>query len=86
MRHRSEKLSMLGRELELLMGERQTLLQVVGATAALIASLDSSHLPLGAVKPADLVASTINALPDETLQDALAAVHAEIEDEPVVVN
>jgi hypothetical protein len=86
MRHRSEKLSMLGRELELLMGERQTLLQVVGATAALIASLDSSHLPLGAVKPADLVASTINALPDETLQDALAAVHAEIEDEPVVIN
>jgi len=86
MRHRSEKLSMLGRELELLMGERQTLLQVVGATAALIASLDSSHLPLGAVKPADLVATTINALPDETLQDALAAVHAEIEDEPVVIN
>jgi hypothetical protein len=86
MRHRSEKLSMLGRELELLMGERQTLLQVVGATAALIASLDSSHLPLGAVKPADLVASTINALPDETLQDALAAVHAEIEEEPVVIN
>ena len=86
MRHRSEKLSMLGRELELLMGERQTLLQVVGATAALIASLDSSHLPLGAVKPADLVASTINALTDETLQDALAAVHAEIEDKPVVIN
>jgi hypothetical protein len=86
MRHRSEKLSMLGRELELLMGERQTLLQVVGATAVLIASLDSSHLPLGAVKPADLVATTINALPDETLEDALAAVHAEIEDEPVVIN
>ena len=86
MSHRSEKLSMLGRELELLMGERQTLLQVVGATAALIASLDSSHLPLGAVKPADLVASTINALADETLQDALAAVHAEIEDKPVVIN
>ena len=74
MRHRSEKLSMLGRELELLMGERQTLLQVVGATAALIASLDSSQLPLGAVKPADLVASTINALPDETLQD-LSLIH-----------
>ena len=86
MSHRSEKLSMLGRELELLMGERQTLLQVVGATAALIASLDSSPLPLGAVKPADLVASTINALTDETLQDALAAVHAEIEDKPVVIN
>ncbi|MBL8393533.1 MAG: hypothetical protein JNK99_02120 [Candidatus Accumulibacter sp.] len=85
MRRRNERSSMLGRELELLMGERQTLLQVVGATAALIASLDSRQLPLGAVKSADLVASTINSLPDETLRDALAAVHAEIEEERVVI-
>ena len=55
MRHRDEKITMLGRELELLMSERQTLLQVVGASAALIASLDSSLLPEGAVKSADLV-------------------------------
>jgi hypothetical protein len=33
MRHRSERTNMLGHELELLMGERQTLLRVVGATA-----------------------------------------------------
>lgn len=85
MRRRNERTSMLGRELELLMGERQTLLQVVGATAALIASLDSRQLPLGAVKSADLVASTINSLPDETLRDALAAVHAEIGEERVVI-
>ena len=86
MRRRNERTSMLGRELELLMGERQTLLQVVGATAALIASLDSRQLPLGAVKSADLVASTINSLPDETLRDALAAVHAEIGEERVVID
>jgi hypothetical protein len=72
---------MLRRELEMLMGERQTLLQVVGATAALIASLDSKRLPVGAVESADLVATTINALSEETLQDALNAVRAEIEDE-----
>jgi hypothetical protein len=47
MRHRNDKITMLGRELELLMGERQTLLQVVGASAALIASLDSSLLAGG---------------------------------------
>ncbi|WP_313951465.1 hypothetical protein [Accumulibacter sp.] len=81
MRQHSERVSMLSRELDILMGERQSLLQVVGATAALIASLDSRLLPLGAVKSADLVATTINALPDETLRDALAAVHAEIEKE-----
>lgn len=81
MRQHSERVTMLSRELDILMGERQSLLQVVGATAALIASLDSSHLPIGAVKSADLVATAINALPDETLGDALAAVHAEIEEE-----
>lgn len=86
MRQRDEKITMLGRELELLMRERQTLLQVVGATAALIASLDSRLLPTGAVKSADLVSSTLNALPDETLRDALAAVCAEIEEEESVVS
>lgn len=85
MRQGNERKTMLGRELELLMSERQTLLQVVGATAALIASLDGRLLPVAAMQSADLVASTINALPDETLQDALAAVHAEIAtDDPIV--
>lgn len=72
---------MLRRELEMLMGERQTLLRVVGASAALIASLDSKRLPVGAVESADQVATLINALSEETLQDALTAVRAEIEDE-----
>lgn len=80
MPQRDEEITLLRRELELLMGERQTLLQVVGATAALIASLDSKRLPVGAIESADLVATTINALSEETLQDALNAVHAEIED------
>lgn len=81
MTHRDDEIVMLRRELEMLMGERQTLLQVVGATAALIASLDSKRLPVGAVESADLVATTINALSEETLQDALNAVRAEIEQE-----
>ena len=72
---------MLRRELEILMAERQTLLRVVGATAALIACLDSKRLPVGAIESADLVATTINSLPEETLQDALKAVRAEIESE-----
>ena len=84
MPHRDQEIVMLRRELEMLMIERQTLLQVVGATAALIASLDSKRLPVGAVESADLVATTINALSEETLQDALNAVRAEIEDEEAV--
>ena len=78
---RDQEIIMLRRELELLMTERQTLLRVVGSTAALIASLDSKHLPVGAVESADLVATSINSLSEETLQDALNAVRAEIEDE-----
>lgn len=81
MPHRDQEILMLRRELEMLMGERQTLLRVVGASAALIASLDSKRLPVGAVESADQVATSINALSEETLQDALTAVRAEIEDE-----
>ncbi len=81
MPHRDQEIIMLRRELEMLMGERQNLLRVVGATAALIASLNSKHLPVGAVESADLVATSINSLSEETLQDALSAVRAEIEDE-----
>lgn len=86
MRHRSEKITMLGRELEILMGERHKLLQVVGASAALIASLDSRQLPREALESADLVVTSINALPEETLRDALAAVHAEIEEDAHVAS
>ena len=81
MPHRDQEILMLRRELEIFMSERQTLLRVVGSAAALIASLNSKHLPVGAVESADLVATSINALPEETLQDALDAVRAEIENE-----
>ena len=79
MPHRDREIQLLRHELELLMGERQVLLSVVGASAALIASLDRKQLPVGAVEAADMVATTLNGLQEETLQDALAAVDAEIE-------
>lgn len=84
MPHRDQEIAMLRRELEMLMSERQTLLRVVGSSAALIASLNSKHLPVGAVESADLVATSINSLSEETLQDALDAVRAEIEEEQSV--
>lgn len=84
MPHRDQEIAMLRHELEMLMGERQCLLRVVGASAVLIASLDSKQLPIGAVEAADQVATTINQLSEETLQDALGSVHAEIEEENTV--
>ncbi|MEY3804560.1 MAG: hypothetical protein RL667_682 [Pseudomonadota bacterium] len=75
------EINMLRTELELLMRERLSLLKVTGAAAGLIAEMDShdSHdLPISTVEAADLLATSINGLSEETLQDALSAVHAEI--------
>jgi len=83
MPHRDQEIAMLRQEVELLMGERESLLRIAGSAAALIASLDSKRLPVGAVEAADLVATTINQLSEESLQDALRSVRAEIETEGV---
>jgi hypothetical protein len=72
------EINMLRTELEILMRERQSLLKVTGAAAGLIAEMDSHDLPISTVEAADLLATNINSLNEETLQDALSAVHAEI--------
>lgn len=69
---------LLRAEIELLMKERQSLLKVSGAAASLIAELRSGDLPPTTVEAAELLAGSINALPEETLQDALNAVSAKI--------
>ena len=84
MPHRDQEIAMLRRQLEMLMGERQCLLRVVGASAVLLASLDSKRLPVGAVEAADQLATWINLLPEESLRDALGSVNAEIEEEDPV--
>jgi hypothetical protein len=75
--HISEN-NMLRKELELLMKERETLLMIAGAAAGLIAEINTSDLPIRTVEAADLLATTINQLPEESLQDALTSVHASI--------
>ena len=88
MSEHEREIKMLRREVEILMTEREMLLQVLGLAASLVASLDSRRLSVGAVEPADLLATVINRLPEETLKDALSSVHAEIEtgDEVAVRN
>lgn len=70
--------NMIRAELELLMKERETLLKVTGAAAGLIAELNTADLPIRTVEAADLLATTINQLSEESLQDALNAVQATI--------
>lgn len=74
------EINMLRTELELLIRERLSLLKVTGVAAGLIAEMDSHDLPIATVEAAVLLATTINELSEETLQDALDAVHAEIID------
>lgn len=73
-----QEIAMLRSEMEFMMKERQALLKVAGAAAGLVAELDSHDLPQGTVEAAELLATSINSLSEETLQDALSAVHAEI--------
>lgn len=77
----SEESEMLGEEIELLMAERQKLLQVVGAAAVLVANLDSEALPddQDTIDAAEVLAESLNNLNEETLLDALNAVKAEFD-------
>ncbi|MDR2875941.1 MAG: hypothetical protein LBV44_08465 [Methylobacillus sp.] len=71
-----EEVTLLRAEIEMLMKERQELLLVVGASAELITELHTTDLPRTTVAAAELIASCINGLPEETLKDALVAVRA----------
>jgi hypothetical protein len=76
--HKTE-LEMLRGEIEMLMGERQSLLRTAGAAAVFVAQLDSSVLPEKTYAAADLLAHALNALPEDSLRDALELVRPEIE-------
>ncbi len=77
----NQEVRLLREELELLMSERQNLLQVVGAAAVLVANLDSDTLPQDqdTIDAAELLAESLNGLSEESLRDALEAVRAEFD-------
>jgi hypothetical protein len=73
-----QEVAMFRQEIEILMKERERLLHVVGAAAVLVANLDTDTLPddQDTIEAAEMLAESINALPEETLKDALSSVHA----------
>jgi len=75
----NQEVAMLREELEMLIQERTRLLKVVGAAAVLVANTDPESLRDEAMDAAEMLSETLNALPEETLKDALEAVHAEVE-------
>ena len=73
-----QEVAMLREELEMLMNERTGLLKVVGAAAVLVANTDGRHLPPEAAEAAEMLSKCVNELSEETLNDALETVHAEV--------
>jgi hypothetical protein len=65
---------MLGKELDLLMAERFKLLRVAGAAAQFVAVMDSRNLPEKVATEAEILAESVNALPEDTLKDALVSI------------
>ncbi|PSJ17205.1 hypothetical protein [Nitrosomonas supralitoralis] len=71
---RAQEVSMIREEMEILMSERQFLLDATGAAAMFVAKLDSNVLPVSACQAAKILSRSLNNLPEETLQDALEKV------------
>ncbi len=65
---------MLNKEIEILMAERARLLRVAGAAAQFVAVMDSRNLPENVATEAEILAESVNALPEDTLKDALVAI------------
>ena len=65
---------MLSKEIEILMSERAKLLRVAGAAAQFVASMDGRTLPENVATEADILAESVNALPEDTLKDALVTI------------
>lgn len=65
---------MLSREIEILMAERARLLRVAGAAAQFVAVMESRNLPENVATEAEILAESVNALPEDTLKDALVTI------------
>ena len=65
---------MLGNEIELLMAERAKLLRVAGAAAQFVAVMESRSLPEKVATEAEILAESVNDLPEDTLKDALVSI------------
>jgi len=74
-----QEVALLSREIEMLMAERVRLLKVVGAAAVVVANTDAENFPEAALDAAETLSEALNALPEETLKDALDSVQAETE-------
>ena len=73
---------MLSKEIEMLMAERARLLRVAGAAAQFVAVTEGRGLPEEVATEAEILAESVNALPEDTLKDALVSISSDIPTTP----
>lgn len=64
---------MLRSEVEMLMADREKLLRLAGASAKFVEKVNIARLPVSAIPLAEAIASSVNALSEDTLREALLA-------------
>ena len=64
---------MLRSEIEFMMSDREALLRIAGAAAKFVEMVNIARLPVSAIPLAEAVASSVNQLSEESLQEALLA-------------
>uniref|UniRef100_E6QTQ9 Uncharacterized protein n=1 Tax=mine drainage metagenome TaxID=410659 RepID=E6QTQ9_9ZZZZ len=74
-----QEIAMLRREIEMLMRERESLLRVSGAAALFVEKLDSLKLPKANWNGAEMLAESLNALSEDSLQEALESARNSIQ-------
>ncbi len=67
------EVEMLRSEIEMLMADREKLLQVAGAAAKFVEKVNIARLPVSAIPLAEAMASSVNALSEDSLREALLA-------------
>lgn len=75
---KDQEIDMLRKEIEMLMDERGELLRVAGAAAVFVAELDIAALPEDTYEAAEVLAESLNGIPEDALGEALQSVKAEI--------
>lgn len=70
-RSRGDARAWVGAEIELLIRERDRLLQAAGAAASLFSTLDLERIPNEARASARALGAVLQSLPEETLTDAI---------------
>jgi hypothetical protein len=64
---------MLRSEIEFMMSDRDALLRIAGAAAKFVEKVNIAKLPVSAIPLAEAIASSVNQLSEESLQEALLA-------------